>query len=177
MKYIVILVFVLITSWSAFSQEKVSFQGKVDAEGVDREQLRNDLNSWFDGQSTFKNLLNTKQDTITGKGHFPYSNSVVFGGSKTISREYQKMTKGMFTYAITFYVEDNKYTYVISEFTHWPSETVDYINFGVLYNQETLPESCFCDVDEKWCTDVWNDMRGKAKDFVPGVIKSMPYMK
>lgn len=175
MRFIYLLLFLSLLSTFSTAQERITFAGDIQAVGISKDDLVKQLNGWFDGFQTFKDLLNNKEDTITGKGHFPYRNSVEIEGSTLESKEYSDKINGLFTYTIKFYVKENGYRYVFSDFTHWPTDRNDNINFGVITNQEKVPAEARCEFDPDWCSSVWASMKQFTNTRAPLIIGTLPY--
>ncbi|PLX14410.1 MAG: hypothetical protein C0594_00090 [Marinilabiliales bacterium] len=175
MKHFFLLFVLTIFSGIVIAQNKIEFKGNVDVKGKSKEDIKKELCNWFDGYRTFKDLLNNKVDTITGKGHFPFITDADLQGADKAGKEAIEKVNGMFTYTITLVFRNGGYSYIFTDFTHYPSDSKSDMDFGIITDDLQLPSNVKCTSDGEWCESIWKEMHRQIKAKAPLLIGTLPH--
>jgi hypothetical protein len=159
----------IFSSLLIFGQTPLTFEDVVSLEeSIKKESLYNRGNHWV--IEVFKNpqkviqLTDKEGGQMICKGNFGYkaSNPLWMGAYNT---------EGVINFTIKLFFKEGRYKYVITDFVHEPLRS-GFQGFGLITTDDECPITEKLGTS-KWRKKVWDDIKMKIDEEVPGIIDSL----
>jgi len=156
MKKNLLILFVLF-SISVFSQNFLEYNYTVNKEGLKKKKITELAVKWLEAHHC--TLKEQKSDTLFAIGKLPFTNKVVYKGSKTYDRFYREQTNGNILYNVSIIIKKGAFDVKLTHFLHKPSRKFDSLSFGIITKETNGPKNIAQDTGEEYCNQVWSSMK------------------
>jgi len=160
-----LLIFISVLS---FAQKPIEYNINLNIEKKARKTIEEQTINWINTQGA--KITKSTEDTLWATASINFNNTAVFKESKTYNRVYREQTKGIITYTIKVYFENNIAQARLMQFKHKPSDSFDNINFGLITNSSSAPKQTQELTSQEYSKEVW-DLLKKTIDEYTKVIE------